>query len=130
MARPTNVKIDFQTGSTNTLYATWNWSKSHTENYSVRWCYSTGDGIAFVGSDTTTAFRQSTYTIPDNARIISFKVKPISKKHRVNNKDVSYWTADWSTVKYYNVSSNPPVTPPTPSIDITNLKLKTELNIE
>lgn len=128
MARPTNVKIDFQTGSTNTLYATWNWSKSHTENYSVRWCYSTGDGIAFVGSDTTTAFRQSTYTIPDNARIISFKVKPISKKHRVNNKDVSYWTADWSTVKYYNVSSNPPVTPPTPSIDITNLKLKTELN--
>ena len=46
----TITKFGLQTGSDRTLYATWSWSKSHTANYEVRWTYSTGDGVEFIGS--------------------------------------------------------------------------------
>lgn len=127
MAKATGVKVDIQSGSDRTVYATWNWSKSHTSEYKVKWYYYTGDGVAFIGSDTTTTAKQSTYSAPENAYKIGFKVKPISKKHKVNKKEVSYWTADWSTIKYYSLKNNPPSTPPVPTVTIEDYKLTAEL---
>lgn len=108
-----------QSNSNNdTIFATWTWGKSHTENYRTMWYYATGDGVWFVGSDSTTTYKQSTYSIPSNATKVKFKVKPISKTHTVNKKETTYWTANWSTEKIYKVS-NPPDTPSVPTVEIT-----------
>ena len=123
MAKATVTKIGLQTGTDRTIYATWSWSKlSQTDKYDVRWYYSTGDGVRFIGSEQqvtiTNAVLQSTYTAPENAELVKFQVKPIAKTRKVNNKDVAYWTADWSTEVQYVFGPEPPLKPPTPTIEI------------
>ena len=120
--------FDLQNGTDRTLFATWSWSKSNTENYRYIWYYATGDGIWFIGSDSTTSDKQCTYSMPDNATKVKFKVKPISKKKTVNNKETSYWTASWSTEKIYYDKYLPPKTPDTPDVEIKNFKLTTSVN--
>ena len=120
--------------SDNTLYATWTWDKDHTEKYQVRWKYLTADGVWLNGSNTAItvdendpqAAKQSTYTIPSNAKAVTFEVKPISKKK--NNSDAVYWEAKWSTKKQYNVTTSSS-SPGTPTVEIDeNLKLTATLD--
>lgn len=127
-SRATIKAFGLQSNSESTLYATWTWSKSNTENYQIMWYYDTGDGIWFIGTNSTTEDKQCTYSIPSNALRVKFKVKPISKTHTVNDKDVAYWTASWSTEKIYNVSDNPPKQPPTPNVTIEKFKLTAKLD--
>ena len=89
----------------------------------MRWYYGTGDGVAFIGEEKTETFKQSIYTAPTNATRVIFYVKPISNTKTVNNKEVAYWTATWSTEKAYSFSSNPPVTPPNPEVSIKDYTL-------
>lgn len=128
MAKAKVSKIDLQNGTDRTLYVTWTWSKhSQTDKYDVRWYYGTGDGVRFIGSEQqvtiTNAKLQSTYTPPENAKIVKFQVKPIAKTRKVNNKDVAYWTAEWSTEVVYNFGPEPPTKPPTPTVTIDNYTL-------
>lgn len=118
-----NVKIDIQSGTDRMVYATWDFSKDHLDNYTVRWYYATGDGIWFVGQTDNTTFKQATYTAPENAYKVSVRIKPVSKKHKVNGKDTSWWTGEWSTRKEYKFSSNPPSKPPVPGVELKGLKL-------
>lgn len=136
MARCTNIKLDVQTGTDRTIYATWTWNKTHTDHYEIRWYYDTGDGVWFVGTDSTTTSKQNTYSAPDNAKRVGFKVKPVPKKVKKTVKakngskktvKVNAWNADWSTLKYYNIKNNPPSTPPAPTVTIENLKLTAKL---
>ena len=136
MARCTNIKLDVQTGTDRTIFATWTWNKSKTDHYEVRWYYDTGDGVWFVGTDSTTTSKQNTYSAPDNAKRVGFKVKPVAKKVKQTVKakngskktvKVDAWRADWSTLKYYNIKNNPPSTPPAPTVTIENLKLTAKL---
>ena len=127
MATCSSIKLDVQTGTDRTIFATWAWTKSYTDHYEIKWYYSTGDGVLFVGTDSTSTSKQSTYSAPENAKSVAFRVKPIAKKHKVNGKDTYYWTASWSTIKYYNLKSNPPSAPPTPNVTIDNLKLTAKL---
>ena len=136
MARCTNIKLDVQTGTDRTIFATWAWNKSKTDHYEVRWYYDTGDGVWFVGTDSTTTSKQNTYSAPDNAKRVGFKVKPVAKKVKQTVKakngskktvKVDAWRADWSTLKYYNIKNNPPSTPPAPTVTIENLKLTAKL---
>lgn len=136
----TIIQFGLQSNSENTLFATWSWSKGNTESYNVMWLYDTGDGVWFVGTDSSisinkeepSASRQSTYSIPSNAKRVKFKVKPISKTYTkgsgTSSKQVSYWTAQWSEEKIYNVSDNPPTTPPVPSVEIDKYKLTAKLS--
>lgn len=136
MAKCTNIKLDVQTGTDRTIYATWAWNKTHTDHYEIRWYYDTGDGVWFVGTDSTTTSKQNTYSAPDNAKRVGFKVKPVPKKVKKTVKakngskktvKVNAWNADWSTLKYYNIKNNPPSTPPAPTVTIENLKLTAKL---
>lgn len=116
-----------QSNTDRTVYATWNWSKSNTEHYQVIWSYATGDGVWFIGNESTVTSKQSLYTAPQNAYKVKFKVKPISKKRTVNKKETSYWTASWTSEKSYSFSDNPPTTPPVPTLEIDNYTLKASL---
>lgn len=113
-----------QSNTDRTVFATWDWNKSNTESYKVRWLYYTGDGVAFNPGDTTTELKQATYNAPANAHEVAFHVKPISKKKKdANGKETSYWTADWSDRITYKFSSNPPVEPSVPKVTIEDYTL-------
>lgn len=119
-SKATVLQFGLQNNTDRTLYATWAWDKhSQTEHYRVRWLYGTGDGVSFVGSDTTTTERQATYTIPQEAttRVI-FLVLPISKtKKDANGNETKYFTADWSNERSYYVSGLAPSEANAPEVD-------------
>lgn len=127
-SRATIKAFGLQSNTDRTMYATWSWTKSYTENHQTIWYYDTGNGVWFIGNDSTTTDKQSVYTAPSNAIRVKFKVKPISKKHKVNDKETSYWTANWSTEKKYDFSNNPPTTPPVPTVTIDRFTLTAELD--
>ena len=131
----TKATIDafgLQADTDRTVFATWSWSRSNTDKYDIRWYYTTGDGVRFIGSQEEKSFSnakpQSTYNAPSNAIAVKFQVKPISKTKKVNDKDVYYWTAEWSTEKTYNFSSNPPTTPSVPTVTIKDYTLTAKLD--
>lgn len=133
MAKCTITKIGLQTGTDRTVYVTWSWDKlNQTDKYDIRWYYATGDGVRFIGTQEekviTNAQLQSTYTAPENATLVKFQVKPIAKTHKVNDNDVYYWTAEWSTEAVYNFLNNPPTKPPTPTISIKDYTLTAKVD--
>lgn len=127
-SKPTIKVFGLQSNTDRTVYATWSWDKSNTNNYRVIWYYDTGDGVWFIGNDSTVTVKQSTYNAPTNAKKVKFKVKPNSKTRKVNGKETTYWTASWSTTKSYSFSNNPPSAPSVPSIEIKEYKLTTTLS--
>lgn len=116
-----------QSNTDRTVYAVWSWGKGNTENYQIKWHYATGDGVWFIGENTTTTDTQSLYTAPSNAYKVKFTVKPVAKKRKVNGKETAYWTASWSTAKEYNFNNNPPTTPAVPAVKIEKYKLTASL---
>lgn len=125
------VTIDqfgLQADTDSTLFVTWTWSKSNTDHYEVEWYYYTDNKIWFVGSKTTTEDKQSTYNIPDNAKQVKVKIKPVSKTYTSNNKETSYWTANWSTEKKYDTTNLPPQQPSSaPEVTVEKFKLTAKL---
>ena len=115
-----------QSNTNYVLYASWAWDKGHTENYRVYWTYDTGDGIWFIGNDSTTEAKQSTYTIPENAKAVRFKVLPQSES-KSSESESKYWTASWSTVKTFNMEDAPPQKPSVPTVEIDKYKLTATL---
>lgn len=128
--KATKVKIGLQKNTERTVYATWVWKGKHTKEYSVMWKYSTGNGIAFIGNETTTTAKQSVWTAPSNATSVSVYIKPISTTHKVDKKDVRYWTCVWSTKVSYTIKeSTKPEKPSAPKVVIEKFKLTAEADI-
>lgn len=131
--KPVIKAFGIQSGTDRTLYATWKWTggvvkgSDRTDHYRVLWEYTTGDGIWFEGSDSTSTKKQSTYNAPSNAKKVRVRVKAIAKKHKVNKKEVAWFaTTDWSTidgkVKAVTKLTDPIVVgqPPVPTVTIEN----------
>ena len=127
-SRPVIKAFGLQSNTDRTVYATWAWDQSNTDHYEVKWKYATGDGVGFIGSTSSVTEKQSTYTAPSNAIRVTFTVKPISKTRTVNDKEVKYWTANWSTESSYSFSNNPPSVPPVPSVEIKDYTLTAEVD--
>lgn len=120
-------------GGNFSLFAVWQWDRDNTDTYDVVWYYDVGNGIWFVGSNSSNSASaegatQSIYSIPSNAKRVKFRVKPISKTYTVNDTQTTYWTADWSTEEVYNTSSNPPTTPSVPTVSIAKYLLTATLS--
>ena len=125
--KATITAFGLQSDTDRTVFATWSWDRSNTKEYMIRWYYSTGDGVAFMGQESTVTIKQSTYNAPSNATKVDFYVKPISETKKVNDKDVSYWTAGWSTKAHYEFSDNPPTKPSAPTVSIKDYTLTAKL---
>lgn len=126
---PTISVFGLQADTDSTVFAKWKWTKDHTDHYAARWYYKTSDGQWFVGNESDVEDKQSTYSAPSNAVSVKFKVKPVSKTHKVKKKETKYWTADWSTAKTYSFKSNPPTKPSSaPSVTIEKYKLTAEVS--
>ena len=122
MAKATINNFGLQTGTTNTLYATWQWSKKNTKEYKYIWQYYV-NGIWFNETYSTTTEKQVTYDFPDNAVQIRFRVIPIAKTRKVRGKQTAYWKADWTPFNYYYVKNNPPLKPNAPDVEVKDYKL-------
>ena len=121
------VTFGLQSNTDRTMCAVWQWDRTNTENYQMRWYYNTGDGVWFIGEETTTTQKQATYEAPANAIQIKFTVMPVSKKRTVRKKETSYWTASWSTTQFYDFINNPPSVPQVPTVTIEDYKLTAKL---
>lgn len=128
-----------QSNTDNTLFAMWTWNKdSETESYKVSWTYYTDDDLWFEGNSSSISVdednylvsKQSTYSIPSNAKKVRFKVKPISKTYKKNDTDTKYWEASWSDTKTYTVENYFPLDTPgsAPSVEIEKFKLTATLD--
>ena len=124
---PKIIHFGLQSDTDSTVFATWEWSRSNTDKYKVVWNYHTGDGVWFIGEEKEITAEQSTYNAPSNAEKVRFKVKAIAKKHKVNKKEVSYWTADYTSWKTYDFDNNPPKMPPVPTVKIEKYTLTASL---
>lgn len=115
------TNIGLQSDTDRTVFVTWSWSKSKTDHYEVEWRYNTENNIknGFPGTTETTTEKLSIYSgAPENSTCVSVRVKPVSTTYTSNNKEVHYWTADWSSwwtaESTYNWKDNPPLEPPAP----------------
>lgn len=117
-----------QTGTDRSVYATWTWNQDNTEEYKVKWYYNTGDIVWFIGNDSTTKEKQSIYSAPSNAIEVKFTVQPISKKQTSGDTEIDYWTAEWSSAKYYRFEDNPPSKPDVPTVGIDGFGLTASLS--
>lgn len=102
--------------------------KNTLECYSYQWVYDAGDGVWYVGTDYTdtnaqeTSQRYAAYTPPENSTRVRFRVKPVSKTRKVNDKDTPYWTGELVAVDF-NMNAFPPEDPPSPSVEIEKYEL-------
>lgn len=134
--KPDIELFGLQSNADNTLFATWKWNKSNTASYKVSWTYDSGNGVWFEGKfsdqsvddDSPSLSKQSTYSIPSNARRVQFKVKPISEtKKNSSGTETNYWDASWSDVETWT-SATPLGAPDTPSVEIVKFKLTASLD--
>lgn len=135
--KPTITAFGLQSNADNTLFATWTWSKDKTTaSYKVSWKYDTGDGVWFVGSNSSITVdkdapeqsRLSTYSIPENAKQVKFKVKPISETYTKNNVQTSHWEAEWSEEKTHYADNNTLAAPGAPDVTIEKYNLTATLD--
>ena len=122
------------TGKNRAMYAAWTFSRGNTKNFKYRW-FQYKNGKWVIGNEGTTTgadpvYCYSEWTADAAATKIQFQVIPIPTTHKdSNNNDVDDWTgAQWSVTKEYDFSNNPPLTPPTPSVSITDLTLTVSIS--
>ena len=128
----TITAFGLQADTDRTFFATWDWDGPYTDKFEVRWFYRTENNIRFTGhsgsvDNIDNSQPQSTYNAPTNATHIYFQVKPIAQTHKVNDSDVEWWTANWSTEKVYNISDLPPAKPSNPTVTLEDYTLKVEV---
>lgn len=130
--RVTITAFGLQANTERTFFATWSWPRGFTDKFEVRWFYGTGDKAKFTGSSAyvdsiDNSQPQSIYTPPENATYVSFQVKPIATTHKVNDKDVYHWVAQWSAEQFYYMKDLPPAVPPNPTVTLEDYTLKIEV---
>lgn len=133
-----NIKADYhvviqtQVGSPTTLYATWEWLEDNTDHYNYQWWYCSDNKSSgnqwFIGEESTVTRKLCLYSYPSNATKVKFRVKAISKKYKKKEKgqekEYSYWTAEWSSWVVFNINnSGTPEIPAVPTVTLDKYKL-------
>lgn len=112
------------------MYASWKFDPpqgSEVSGYEIKWYYmvkvnstpTTFTTTWLIGNEATTEETSSTYSPPENAISVRFKVKPVAA-------NASKWTASWES-KDFSFEAVP-VTPALPSVEIDKYKLTMENN--
>lgn len=130
------LKGDTGTSKNRGMYAAWTFTgtyASKTAKYKYEWFqYKNGKWVGDGEKETSSAasaYCYCEYTADDIATRVRFRVKPVPTTHEEkdgsgNTKTVDDWTgAQWSAVKEYDFSNNPPLAPGTPTVSIDDLTL-------
>lgn len=135
----TKITLGWQTGATDVVYATWPWEYKKTvdgkkvevtDHYECEWQFTTGDHIRFNNNgNQTTTVKNTTWSVPSNAVMIFFRVKPVAKTYKSNNNDIPHYTAEFSKwVSISNKEGKKPATPSAPTVTINGYKLTAEID--
>lgn len=118
-------------GSTTDLVGTWtNKTISNLSTFSYEWWYYLPKVSAGIkAASGTQTVKSVTYSMPENATKVVFKVKAIAKTHKVTWKkkgnkkstNVAYWNDSWKSKSFTKSGLTAPV--PTVSLDKTKLTL-------
>lgn len=107
-----------------TMVVCWNWSRTKTSHFEVKWLYNTGGSSWFIGDEVringTSHSRVSTYTFPKNAKQVMVKIRPFSYLIYPYGIATSYWTVGWTSSNACTVNVEPLPTPSIPSVSIKN----------
>lgn len=107
-----------------------NESASTLDHYEVKWYYATGNGVWFDGGSANVTLTNATYSYPSNASKVKVTVKPVAKTHKVNGKEVAYWTGV-SVSKEFLTSELPPDVLGAPEVLLEGYQLTAKVqNIE
>lgn len=113
-----------QTGTENLYYCKWKFKKTNTKEFSWEWQYTHNGSVWFSGGSGTTAYSDgaaaftATYSPPENAKSIRFRVKPVAKEITKKKKKVAAYKGSmsaWVTTSKVNVY---PETPSAPSVEL------------
>ena len=126
---PTAFGLQSDNTSGREVFATWNkWNDSKTTGYTCRWQhYLNGK---WIGSDTDIDHAEdmycySTFNADAAATKVRFWVRPY---HKSGDKKSWLTNVDWSDVKEYNFSDNPPQKPSVPNVKIDNRTLTVSID--
>lgn len=130
---PSNkVKINVfgpQANVEHTLVAAWLWDYPDTDHYEAVWeYYNSADNIWYTGNKGDTEEKYSTFSIPENAHKVRFKVKPIAKKVSQNGNEVFKWTHTQFTDYEVWIDATTLITPSAPNVTIDGFKLTATLD--
>ena len=128
-----SITIGQQSGTTDTLYAIWTWTRKNTDHYEYEWQYKTANGIWFdggaSGSTPSGKIKNCTYQLPSNAVEARVRVIAISTTYvHTNTKEYEYWTTDYSTYASFKASQLAPKVPSVPSVSMDGLNLTAEVD--
>lgn len=109
-----NLILRTATGQSNTVLATWDWSKTNTKEFAYKWAYTMGDTVIdpvtkkkkyvwINGTESTTnvIYKNSTYSPPNGAIQVRFTVKGVSSTRTSTN--VEYWVANFCPYVYFSI---------------------------
>lgn len=128
-----NIKMGLQsandTSSKNrAVYADWSYTRTNLGKFKYRWTQYVNGGWVIGNEGETTSYEDiycySTYSADANATKVRFRVIPIAADQKYTDKDGKeqtkpYWTdGKWSNDVEYDFANNPPLTPPTPKVEI------------
>ena len=134
------------------LYARWVYGVANTDSFSYQFDYLVDIDSAqiiepkyssyavdedqqwFIGTESTVKYSSVisnqyknslfavTYSPPETATRVRFRVKPVAKKHEVNGKNTPYYTSKWSSWVYVTLSNyvdHTPAKPSAPTVEVT-----------
>ena len=112
------------------MYVAWSYSASYVDHFVVRWSYYAENMWQHATDQSTSGytdlFCNDTYSAPDRATKVKVRVKPVSSTDSEGNP---YFTDErWSAEKIYDFSSNPPLPPGTPDVEIKDYTLTASID--
>lgn len=153
--RVTNLQIGLVSDTDRELFGRWFYSASNTKDFTVQFDYQVSIGVSdktgppnyIYGSDSTTWIRGTeatvkykdvydefnngrhtiTYSPPETATRVRFRVKPNATSHTVNGKSTLWYKSGWSSFVYHTFKEHVDVTPEkpsAPSVELTDTHIK------
>ena len=104
-ATATKLKIDHEAGTDRGVYATWEWTKTHTDHYEVWWEYQTMNFVWITASESSEKHNIATYSYPDNAIRVRVRVMPVAENKK-DEKNTPYWKSQYSKTVTYAVPNS------------------------
>lgn len=110
-----------------TMFVSWEWYRSNTSHYDIKWLYDIGNNTWFIGKQERISEpvyeKISMYEIPAKAKRVKVCITPYSYTYYPYGITTSYWTVNGYYSDIYIVNNEPLITPPVPSVSIKGYNL-------
>lgn len=130
--KPTIDKYEFVHWPDDLIFVHWKSDapSSQIDRWDIHWwykLYGTNDAVLVKASEEESPAHSTTWNVPANWSVVTFEVCPVAK---TNSNGVAFWSGEWSSQKEARITRDnfPPLAPPVPSYEKSELRLKAFLN--